>query len=158
MERWRPGKRSSSRPRSSRPIGRSLLYRDGERGSGLLATVRDEGLPRIHPITVEIVDGRLYAVILPSAKGRDLALDGRYALHAHVDLRAPAEFELRGRAELVGAGPIRTTVAAGWPFEVGPDDLLFEFSIDSALVGARTRPGRVATDLHVLAAGAAVSA
>lgn len=139
-------------------VGRSLLYRDQERGSGLLATVRDDGLPRIHPITVEIVDGRLYAVILPSAKGRDLALDGRYALHAHVDRLAPAEFELRGRAELVGAGPIRTTVAAGWPFEVGPDDLLFEFSIDSALVGARNGPDEWPPIYTSWRPGAAVSA
>lgn len=119
--------------------GRHLLHRDGD-GAALLATVRGPDLPRIHPITVAIVAGRLYAIILRSAKGRDLELDGRYALHAHVDPLAPGEFELRGRAELVAPGPTRTAVAAGWPFSVGPDDQLFEFSIESALVGARSGP------------------
>lgn len=40
--------------------GRRLLYR-GDVGEALLATVRDDEPPRIHPIWVGIVDDRLYA-------------------------------------------------------------------------------------------------
>jgi hypothetical protein len=119
--------------------GRGLLYRDGS-GRAFLATVRHESLPRIHPISVGIVDERLYAFINRSAKGLDLELDGRYALHAHLDPLVPAEFELRGRAQLVEAEAVRTAVAAGWAFEVDDSYRLFELSIESALLGLRSSP------------------
>ena len=119
--------------------GRRLLYRQGH-GQALLATVRGEGLPQIHPITVAIVGERLYAFILRSAKGLDLEIDGRYALHAYLDPLAPTEFALRGRAQLVDAEPIRSAVAAGWSFTVDETYRLFEFSIESALLGARSSP------------------
>ncbi len=119
--------------------GRRLLYRGGH-GQALLATVRGAELPRIHPITVGIVDGRLYAFILRSAKRLDLELDGRYALHTHLDPLAPSEFALRGRAELVEAEPTRSGVASDWSFEVDDSYRLFEFSIESALLGVRDGP------------------
>jgi hypothetical protein len=115
--------------------GRALLYRHGT-GSGLLATVRDDAPPRIHPITVAIADGHLYAFILASSKRGDLERDGRYALHSHLDAAAPNEFALRGRAHAVG-DPVRSAVAREWAFEVDDGYELFEFSIDSALVGSR---------------------
>ena len=117
--------------------GRAQLYRAGT-GRALLATVRGTSLPRIHPITIAIVGQRLYAFILRSAKGRDLELDGRYALHAHQDPLVPDEFLLRGRAQLVETESVRTTVAADWPFTVDDGYRLFEFSIESALLGTRS--------------------
>src|SRR5207247_318378 len=67
--------------------GRRLLTRSGI-GEGLLATVRGDAPPRIHPVYAEVVDGRLLTfVIEASAKAADLATDGRYALHTHVDIR-----------------------------------------------------------------------
>lgn len=119
--------------------GRRLLYQDGH-GQALLATVRGSDLPRIHPITVGIVGERLYAFILHSAKLLDLELDGRYALHTHLDTLAPSEFALRGRVELAQAEPTRSAVAAGWSFEVDDTYRLFEFSIESALLGVRDSP------------------
>jgi hypothetical protein len=116
--------------------GRELLERNGG-GQGLLATVRDDEPPRIHPIYFEIVDGRLYAFVLRSAKRIDLERDGRYAIHAHQDPSAPSEFLIRGRAELVADPVVRAAVAAAWPFEVDDTYALFEFSIDSALLGSR---------------------
>ena len=117
--------------------GRRLLYRTGE-GQAMLATVRgpDEP-PRMNPITVGIVDGRLHAFILRSPKLADLETDGRYALHSHHDPAAPGEFALRGRAAVVADESIRSAVGADWPFEVDDTYRLFEFSIDSALVGHR---------------------
>ena len=88
--------------------GRALIYRRGD-GEALLVTVAGDGLPRVHPINVGVVDGRLVAFIQDkSAKARDLAADGRYALHAVYDPAQPHEFLVRGRA-------IRVADAAGSP-------------------------------------------
>ena len=72
--------------------GTRLIYAMGG-GKALLATVRGDDPPRIHPITVAIVGERLYAFIIArSPKKLDLELDGRYALHTHLDPAAPNEF------------------------------------------------------------------
>jgi len=115
--------------------GRALIERDGH-GSGLLATVRGDLAPRIHPVTVGIVDGHLYTFVLASAKRRDLEADGRYALHSNLELKAPNEFMVRGRAQLVGE-PVRSSVGAGWAFEVDESYHLYELTIDSAVLGSR---------------------
>jgi hypothetical protein len=63
--------------------GRRLIYARGD-GEALLATVRGDDLPRIHPVNVAVVGERLYVFVVGgSAKRRDLDEDGRYALHAH---------------------------------------------------------------------------
>lgn len=116
--------------------GWSLIARDG-RGKGLLATVRDDEPPRIHPISVGLVDGRLYAFINASPKRRDLQQDGRYALHAHQDPVEPAEFTLRGRAIEVTDEAVRAAVAAVWSFDADDTYGLFEFSVLAALLGRR---------------------
>ena len=105
-------------------------------GDGLLATVRADLAPRIHPVSVGLVDGHLYIFVLPSAKLRDLEQDGRYALHSHQDPKAPDELMLRGRARRVD-GPARETAAAGWSFEVDGTYVLFELLIESAVLGRR---------------------
>lgn len=119
--------------------GRRLIYRRGH-GEALLATVREDEPPRIHPISVGIVDERLYAFINPSPKRRDLATDGRYALHTHQDPAAPREFSVRGRAVLIDAADVRSAVGAEWSFEADETYDLFEFSIESALLGIRDGP------------------
>ena len=116
--------------------GRRLIYR-GDAGEMLLATVRGDAPPRIHPVNVAIVAGRLYAFILHSAKRTDLERDGRYALHTHQDPMAPSEFALRGHARIVEAGAERSAAAAGWAFDVDETYTLFEFSIEAALLGVR---------------------
>ena len=104
----------------------------------LLATVRGNDLPRLHPITAAIVDGRLYAFIIArSPKKLDLELDGRYALHTHLDPAAPTEVALRGRARLVDAPEERPRVASGWAFTADDDYTLFEFGIEHAVLGSR---------------------
>jgi hypothetical protein len=116
-------------------VGRRLFYRTTT-GEALLATVRDGGLPRIHPIYVAILEERLVAFILPSPKAGDLAEDGRYALHAHQDPSAPHEFVVRGRAVPVDE-PTRRRMADAWYFEIGGDHRLFEFLIEHAVLGER---------------------
>jgi pyridoxamine 5'-phosphate oxidase-like protein len=119
--------------------GRRLLDRNGT-GEALLATVRGEEAPRIHPINLAVVGEGLYAFILASAKRRDLELDGRYALHAHQDPAAPSEFSVRGRARRIEDPAVRSRVGSAWSFEVDDGYALFEFSIESALLGVRAGP------------------
>ena len=116
--------------------GRILLRRGGG-DEGLLATVRGDAPPRIHPVSVGIVDGRLYVFVLPSAKLTDLEEDGRFALHAHQDPAAPSEFSIRGRAVAIRDDAVRAAAADGWPFEVDETYRLFELQLEHAVIGRR---------------------
>jgi Pyridoxamine 5'-phosphate oxidase len=119
---------------------RALLFRSGV-GDGLLSTVGGNSPPRIHPVNVAIVDGRLLLFVQPwSAKARDLAEDGRYALHAHQDPQRPSEFLLRGRGSIVSDATIRARAAESWPFTPRDEYLLLELRIDHALFGERPDP------------------
>ncbi|MDQ2964785.1 MAG: hypothetical protein M3R57_02935 [Chloroflexota bacterium] len=117
--------------------GRRLLYARGD-PEALLATVREREPPRIHPINVGIVEGRLYAFLLRSPKRGDLEHDGRFALHTHQDPAAPDEFSVRGRAERIEDLAVHSAVAAEWYFTIDEAYHLFEFSIETALLGRRT--------------------
>ena len=120
--------------------GAGIRHLDREQGAALLATVRGaESPPRIHPVTVGVVDGGLYVFLLDSAKRRDLEEDGRFALHAPQDKAAPDEFSVRGRARLVPPGELRERVASGWFFEVDDTYWLFELQIQTAILGERPR-------------------
>jgi hypothetical protein len=119
--------------------GRRLFYRT-ETGEALLATVRGDGLPRIHPINVAIVEDRLVAFITASPKATDLATDGRFALHNHQDPSVPNEFQVRGRAVAIEDDATRARIAASWYFEAGDEYRLFEFTIEHALLGERPGP------------------
>lgn len=117
--------------------GRALLEKGGH-GSGLLATVREGVLPRISPVSVAIVDGRLLVfIIIGSAKDRDLREDGRYALHAHQDPQRPDEFQVRGRATEVTDPAARARAIAVWPFEADDSYRLFALDAEHALLGER---------------------
>jgi hypothetical protein len=120
--------------------GRHLFERYGS-GEGLLATVRGDATPRIHPINIAILDGRLLGfLIVGSAKLADLAADGRYALHAHQDRAEPHEFLVRGRARGVTDPALRAAAAAAWSFEVDDTYRLVEFDIEHAVFGERADP------------------
>jgi hypothetical protein len=120
--------------------GRRLIERSGT-GKGLLATVRGEAPPRIHPISVAIMDGRLLAyLIVGSGKLADLMADGRYALHAHQDPAEPHEFLVRGHAHEVTDPTITDAAKAAWSFEVDDGYRLFEFFVDHAVFGERDDP------------------
>jgi hypothetical protein len=117
--------------------GRAVLYRTGA-GEGMLATLRGDGAPRLHPVNVGIVDGRLLVFVQAwSAKARDLLEDGRYALHAMQDPAAPHEFLVRGRARLLTDAALRPQAIAVWPFSPKDDYPLFELDIEHALYGSR---------------------
>jgi hypothetical protein len=117
--------------------GSRLLDRDGI-AMAQLATVRGDGLPRINPVWVRVVDDHLYVFVLKSHKRDDLEADGRYALHSHQDAAHVSDFSLRGRAHPVDDETVRSRVATAWYFEPDEAYRLFELSIEVALLGRRT--------------------
>ena len=107
----------------------------------MLATVSGVGLPRIHPVNVGIVDGRLLVFVQEwSAKTKDLRADGRYALHAVQDPAEPHEFAVRGRSRLVEDPDVRAKAISVWAFTPKDDYPLFELDIAHALLGSRPTP------------------
>jgi hypothetical protein len=132
MARW--GEFASGSPELAEK-GRKLLYQTGG-GEAMLATVSGGAAPpRIHPIAVGIVEGGLYAFILPSPKLTDLEDDGRYALHAYPDPAVPHELQIRGRVRRVD-DQTRNALAKAWSFDVG-SAWAYEFLIEDVLVGER---------------------
>ena len=116
--------------------GRALLMPEGT-GDGLLATVRGDDPPRIHPVSFEIVDGELLVFVLKSAKLTDLQSDGRYALHALIDPSAPSEFMVRGVAREVTDPARRAAAVSVWSFTADESYRLFALDIASVLLGER---------------------
>ena len=116
--------------------GRRLIYRR-EIGEALLATVRDDEPPRINPIYVALLDGRLLAFLHPSPKQAALAADRRFALHTFVTAAEADEFLVRGRARVVDAAAERGAAASAWYFDVDDEAVLFEFLVETALIGER---------------------
>lgn len=101
-----------------------------------LATAREDGAPRVHPVTPIIGDGRLLLFMEPtSPKGKDLQRGSRYQLHCGVenDEGGGGEFYVTGAGRLVDPAE-----AALWELakRVGyapkPHYILFELSVDGA--------------------------
>jgi hypothetical protein len=117
--------------------GRELLEHTGQ-GEGMLASVAGEGLPRIHPVVSNIVDGRLVVFSIEgSPKTRDLLTDGRYAFHTHIDPAVPHELSLRGRVRVVTDPYLHEHALARWSFDASEGYTLIELDIEHALLGER---------------------
>lgn len=105
-------------------------------GYAFLATTRQDGSPRVHPISPLVGKGHLFVFMDPaSPKGHDLRRDDRYALHAAVGSgKSQAEFLVTGRATSV-EDPDARDVAASLARYPPPDrDVLFEFSVERAIL------------------------
>ncbi len=128
--------------------GRALLYQFGV-GLAVLATVRRDGGPRVHPMCPVITNGGLFAFIIRSPKFGDLVRDGRYAMHAFPPAQNEDAFYLTGRAEPRRDPAIRDSIAKIFFDERGldspPPDFeeqrLFEFLIDACLLTRTTGHG-----------------
>ena len=102
--------------------------------------MREDGGPRVHPVTITVHDGGLYVFLVHgTAKRTDLLRDPRYALHTFPSLPARTldsfvddEVVLFGRAEAIEDPDLRTAVAAVHNDTVHERDLLFELKIDRA--------------------------
>ncbi len=107
-----------------------------DRRVSFLGTVREDGGPRVHPVTPWIVDGRLYVrMYVTSPKVADLERDPRFALHSMMDNDdgVGGEFAMHGQATRVHDA---MTIAAAYApigeftdrplalFELGVDDVV----------------------------------
>ena len=121
------------------------LTREGERlfrafTLAFLATVRPDGGPRVHPVTITVHDGGLYVFLVDGTpKRRDLLRDPRYALHSFPSFRGGAvdsyvddELVLLGTAWPVEDAGMRAAVAAAHNDTVHERDLLFELDVERA--------------------------
>lgn len=121
--------------------GRELLYQFGV-GLAFLATVRQDGGPRLHPVCPVLADGALLAHIIPSAKRDDLYRDGRYALHSFPRDGNEDAFYLTGLAVPVSEQSVAGPAAARFLAERGiaeppagfADGEFFEFRIGRCLL------------------------
>jgi hypothetical protein len=129
--------------------GRDLLYQFGV-GLALLATVRKDGGPRVHPMCPVISGSGLYAWIEPSGPKRfDLERDGRYAMHGYPPNTNEDAFYITGRASRVDDEDVRASVREVFWRERGKDaapveaagQVLFEFLIETCLLTRTTGHG-----------------
>jgi hypothetical protein len=123
--------------------GRALLYQFGV-PLGYLATVRADGGPRVHPFCPIVCEGALYGLIGPSPKQRDLARDGRYALHSFPAPDRDDEFYLAGHAAHRADPALERSVRAAYLASGGGSDgieKLFEFQIEAALLSTYKKRG-----------------
>jgi len=123
--------------------GRALLYQFGV-PLGYLATVRSDGGPRMHPFCPILCDGSVYGLIGDSPKQRDLARDGRYAVHSFPAPDRDDEFYFTGRAaqrsdpRLVER--VRAALVATGATSDGAE-ALFELDLEHALLSTYKRRG-----------------
>src|SRR3954470_23736850 len=69
-----------------------------------IATIGEDGAPRVHPVVPHIAEGSLFVYMDPaSPKVQDLSRDQRYALHCSIEdsTGGTGEFSVRGAAVLV---------------------------------------------------------
>ena len=126
-----------------------LLYQFGV-GLGFLGTVDPSGAPRVHPLCPIVCDGELYLLVVPGPKCRDLARDGRFAVHSFPCEDNEDAFMLRGDATVVTDVELRRRLVAQFLGErsqlpMTEADLaaqtLFEFSLDRVLLTRTTGHG-----------------
>ena len=100
-----------------------------------LATVDDSGVPRVHPVTPIVGDGRLFLFMEPtSPKGDDIVRRGVYALHSLVpDANGTGgEFSIRGRGERIDDPQLRALAAQAASYTPNDRYVLFELRIAEA--------------------------
>lgn len=100
-----------------------------------LGTVRENGLPRVHPVTPIISAERLFLFMEPtSPKGKDLERSGHYALHAGVEDSSggEGEFYVRGTATRVYDPALREEAESAAGYIPKPHYILFTLSVEYA--------------------------
>ena len=103
-----------------------------------LATVRGDGGPRVHPVTITLFDGDLWVFLVHGTPKRgDLERDPRYALHSFprlpestLDSYVDDELVVLGRAEPLDDPDVRRRVAAVHNDTVHERDRLFRLGIE----------------------------
>ncbi len=100
-----------------------------------LATVRQSGAPRVHPVTPIVTAHGLFLFMEPtSPKGRDLRERGWYALHNGVPDTdgSGGEFFVSGKGFAVEDAAVRAIVAQAASYEPDERYVLFELKLSEA--------------------------
>jgi hypothetical protein len=114
-------------------FGQSCLQRPP--AVSYLGTIAADGLPRVHPVTPIVGDGRLFLFMEPaSPKVRDLRERRVFALHNGVPDGdgTGGEFFVRGLAEPVEDPALRSAAAAAASYEAADRYVLFELTVSEA--------------------------
>lgn len=101
-----------------------------------LATIKNDGSPRIHPVRPFIGAGRLFIFIdQASPKGDDLRRDGRFSLHCSVyeSEGLSGEFMITGNAKPVTDPQIRAQAVEVVGHDIPARYYLFEFLVERVL-------------------------
>ena len=118
-------------------LGKNLLFQSREHvGLAFIATLRKDGAPRLHPISLVISKGHLYVMIPPtSPKCTDLIRDGRYALQAYPrpNNEENEEFYLAGCADQIQDPMIRQALIDDTKIIVAENEVLFELFLERAM-------------------------
>jgi hypothetical protein len=101
-----------------------------------LATVSQDGAPRVHPVTPIIGEGRLFLFMEPtSPKGRDLRRGSAFALHCGVEDTGggEGEFFVTGHGRAVEDAATRALAVKLAPYTPADRSVLFELEVESVI-------------------------
>jgi hypothetical protein len=118
--------------------GQKLLFRlRPQVGWAFIATLRKDGAPRLHPISVIAAHDHLYVIIPNSSpKCADLLRDGRYALQAFPppDGEPGGELYLAGVAERIQDPALCQAIEAETGVRVEIGEELFELTLERVML------------------------
>jgi hypothetical protein len=100
-----------------------------------LATVREDGMPRVHPVTpVVTAEGLFVFMESTSPKGRDLRERGGFALHSGVpdSEGTGGEFFVGGTGHLVEDASVRAIAEQAASYDPDARYVLFELRVSEA--------------------------
>jgi hypothetical protein len=117
--------------------GRGLLFQSGACvGHAFLTTIRKDGAPRLHPVSLVYSHDRRYVVIPPaSPKCADLKRDSRFALQAFPPPKNEAgeEFYLSGTVKWIQDPSVRHAIIDETGIRVEENEVLFELFLERAM-------------------------
>jgi hypothetical protein len=117
--------------------GKRLLFQSRPQvGYAFLATLREDGAPRLHPVSLVLSNDHLYLLIPPSSpKCSDLLRDGRFAMQAFPppDNESNEEYFLSGSATSIQDPALRQALIADTDIKVEQNEVLFELLFDRAM-------------------------
>lgn len=115
---------------------RMILHGGASIGLVFLATLRKDGAPRLHPVSLVFSDDHLFVFIPPkSPKCSDLKRDGRYALQAFppAENEHGAEFYISGVAQHIEEPATRQGIITQTGIHAAGYEQLFELFLDRAM-------------------------
>jgi hypothetical protein len=114
------------------------------KGIAFIATVREDGVPRVHPVTPIVGGGKLWLFMEPtSPKGHDLERGCAYAMHCLITDPSgkEGEFHINGRARRTIDAHDRAHATQHASYTPRDRYILFELLIDEATAKTYTDEG-----------------